>query len=419
MSLIRTSLLNAIAVAVRMLTMLGLSKLLAVYVGPAGYAVIGQFQNAVTMILSFASGAINTGVTKYTAQYHEDTAMQHSLWRTAGMISFSTAITVSVLIAIFNRTLALLVLKDAGLGSVFLWLAGCLSLFVLNTLLLAILNGKKAVSSYVTANIATSIVTLLATWALASVWGLYGALVALAINQSVVAFVTLALCLRSGWFSMSMLFGKLDRAIARQLAAFALMAIATAVTAPLSQLLIRNHLVQHFGWDAAGYWQAVSRISDMYLMLITTTLTVYYLPRLSEIKDGPELKKEIRRVYRFVLPVTVLGAAMVYVLRHWIIQLVFTADFTPMLDLLAWQLVGDVIKIGSWVQSFVMLGRAMTKAYIATEVIFSLSLVLLTYWLTPIFGLQGSVIAFAANYVLYWICIAVILHKAGHKMDNQ
>ncbi|GGC83062.1 O-antigen translocase [Undibacterium terreum] len=411
MSLIRTSLLNAIAVGVRMLTMLGLSKLLAVYVGPSGFAVIGQFQNAVTMILSFASGAINTGVTKYTAEYHDDAAMQHKLWRTAGFISFTTAIAASLLIAVFHRQLAASILKDEALGSIFLWLAACLSLFVLNTLLLAILNGKKAVSSYVAANICTSVVTLLATWLLASAWGLYGALVALAINQSVVAFVSLALCLRTDWFKLSMLFGKMDRVIARQLASFALMAIVTAVAVPLSQLLIRDHIVQGFGWSAAGYWQAVTRISDMYLMLITTTLTVYYLPRLSEIRERAELGREIRRVYRFVLPLTIVGAVCVYLLREWIIRLVFTEDFSPMLDLLAWQLIGDVIKIGSWVLGFVMLARAMTKAYIITELVFSLSLVLLTYWLTPLFGLKGSVLAFTLNYIFYWACIAVILKK--------
>lgn len=414
MSLIRTSLLNAIAVGVRMLTMLGLSKLLAVYVGPTGYAVIGQFQNAVTMILSFASGAINTGVTKYTAEYHDDVAMQHKLWRTAGCISFSTAIAASALIAVFHRQLAIIVLKDGGLGGIFLWLAACLTLFVLNTLLLAILNGKKAVSSYVAANISTSVVTLLATWTLASAWGLYGALVALAINQSIVAVISLALCLRTDWFKVSMLFGKLDRTLARRLGSFALMATVTAIAVPLSQLLIRDHLVHGFGWSAAGYWQAVTRISDMYLMLITTTLTVYYLPRLSEIRERAELSREIRRVYAFVLPVTVLGAATVYLLRNWVIRIVFTEDFSPMLDLLAWQLTGDVIKIGSWVLGFVMLARAMTKAYIITELVFSLSLVLLTYWLTPAFGLKGSVLAFTLNYLLYWICIAAILKKTDH-----
>lgn len=415
MSLLHTSFLNAIAVAVRMLAMLGLNKLLAVYVGPAGYAAIGQFQNAVTMITSFASGAINTGVTKYTAQFHADIPAQHALWRTAGTISIASAALVSILIAIFHQQLALMILKDAQLASVFLWLAATLMLFVLNTLLMAMLNGKKAVHLYISANIATSIVTLTATWALAKIWGLYGALVALAINQSIVFFVTLILCLRTNWFSLTYLFGRADRIMMRKLGGYALMAIVTAVAMPLSQLLIRDHLVDTFGWNDAGMWQAVTRISDMYLMIITTTLTVYYLPRLAEITDTQILRKEIIKVYRFIMPVTIVGALSVYLLRDWLIALLFTAEFTPMIDLLGWQLVGDVIKIGSWVLGFVMLGRAMTKSYIITEVLFSFSLVGITYALTPVFGLKAAVIAFFINYVLYWVCIAVILNRSAFR----
>ncbi|MBI3285125.1 MAG: O-antigen translocase [Burkholderiales bacterium] len=415
MSLIRTSLLNAIAVLVRMLTMLGLNKLLAVYVGPAGYAVIGQFQNAVTMILSFASGAISTGVTKYTAEYTDDVSAQHRVWSTAARLSLASSLLVSLLIAVFHEVLALRLLQDAALSGVFLWLAAGLTLFVLNTLLLAILNGKKAVAAYVAANIATSLVTLLATWLLARYWGLYGALVALAINQSVVALLTLALSLRNGWFAWRHFFGPADTAMLRKLGSYALMSMVTALVIPVSQLLIREHLARNFGWSNAGYWQAVTRISDMYLMLITSTLTVYYLPRLSEIKQAAELKREIWHVYKFVLPLTVLGAVLVYLLRDWMLWLVFTEDFRPMLKLLAWQLTGDVIKIGSWVLSFVMLGRAMTKPYVITEIAFSASLVLLTYVLTPYFGLPGAVLAFAINYLLYWLSMAHIMNKYAYR----
>lgn len=411
MSLVRTSLLNAVAVLVRMLTMLGLNKLLAVYVGPAGYAVIGQFQNAITMILSFASAAISTGVTKYTAESAHDVAAQHRVWSSAARLSLASSLLVALLIAALHRVLARRLLQDEALAGVFLWLAAGLVLFVLNNLLLAILNGKKAIGAYVGANIATSVVTLLATWALASAWGLYGALVALAINQSVVALVTLGLCLRSGWFRWRYLCGPSDMTVLRKLGGYALMAIVTAIVVPLSQLLIREHLVRDFGWNDAGYWQAVTRISDMYLMLITSTLSIYYLPRLSEIRLVAELRQEIRRVYRFILPLTVAGALLVYLLREPMLNLVFTENFRPMLNLLAWQLAGDVIKIGSWVLSFIMLGRAMTRPYIVTEIVFSASLVLLTYALTPLFGLQGAMLAFAVNYLLYWICMAYILKK--------
>ncbi|MBY0574140.1 MAG: O-antigen translocase [Undibacterium sp.] len=411
MTLIRTSLLNAIAVGIRMLAMLGINKLLAVLVGPAGYALFGQFQNAITLATSFASGAINTGVTKYTAEYSQDVLQQHKLWRTAGIIAVVMGLTISSLIAFFHQQIALWVFGTSTYQHVFLWLAGSLILFVLNALLMAILNGKKAVKLYVTTNIATSIVTLIATWVLTHVWGLYGALVALCINQSIVFFVTLFLCWRCDWFHWTYLRGKFDPSMARKLGAYGLMALITAIVVPLSQMAIRTHLTQQFGAVQAGMWQAVTKMSEVYLMLITTTLTVYYLPRLAEIKDSISLRIEIIKVYRFILPLTIVGALLVYVLREHLVRLLFTTEFSQMNQLLAWQLLGDVVKIGSWILGFVMLGRAMTRAYILTEIFFSASLVFITFALSPHLGLQASVIAFFINYVLYWITTAVIVHR--------
>ena len=118
---------------------------------------------------------------------------------------------------------------------------------------MAILNGKKEVALYVSANISTSIATLIATWALAQFWGLMGALIALCINQSVVFFITLALCWRQAWFKINFLFGQFDRELAKKLAAYGLMAMVTAIVVP-QQILIRNHLVHDFGWQATGMW---------------------------------------------------------------------------------------------------------------------------------------------------------------------
>ena len=50
MTLLKTSALNGIAVLTRVGTALLLNKILAVHVGPAGYAVIGQFQSLVGMV---------------------------------------------------------------------------------------------------------------------------------------------------------------------------------------------------------------------------------------------------------------------------------------------------------------------------------------------------------------------------------
>ncbi|ABQ27350.1 O-antigen translocase [Geotalea uraniireducens] len=411
MNLFKTSVLNGIAVAIKLVTALGLNKLLAVYVGPAGYAVIGQFQNAIGMITTFASAGINTGVTKYTAEYFDDDERQRSVWRTAVIIVAIGSLFAALGIAIFHRSLALLFLKNEAYGSVFLWFAATLTLFVFNALLLAILNGKKDIRRYVIVNITGSLVSLVVTGFLARVWSLYGALVALATNQSIVFIVTFAMCLKTDWFRLQNLIGNFDRSIARNLAKFVLMALTTAAVGPTSQIIVRNHIATTLGWTTAGHWQAVTKISEMYLLLVTSTLGIYYLPRLSEIRDNRELKQEIIQGYKLILPLAVLGAGTIYLLRDWIVLTLFSPDFSPMKGLFAWQLAGDVVKIGSWLLAYVMLGRTMVRTFIITEVLFTVTWIGMVYYLTDIYGVQGVLMAYFSNYVLYWMVMFILVWR--------
>lgn len=406
MTLIKTSLLNAIAVIIKMLTLLGLNKILAIYVGPAGYAALGQFQNAVQMITTLAGVAINTGVTKYTAEYHEDEAKQHAVWRTAGTIALIGSLLIAVLVVIFNRPLAGWFLKDEGMGGVFVWFASTLVLFVFNTLLLAILNGKKEIRRYVVANISGSLFALVITTAMAIQFGLYGALVALAVYQSLAFFVTLWICRKTSWFRLAHLVGRIDRQAAKNLAKFMAMALTSAACVPISHILIRNHLGETLGWDVAGYWEAMWRLSTAYLMLVTTTLSVYYLPKLSELKDPSEIKKEILQGYRIILPVAAVCGLIIYVLRDFIIRILFTSEFAEMEVLFAWQMVGDTLKIGSWILAFLMLGKAMVRAFIFSEILFSAVFYFLVVVFVDALRLQGVVIAYAVNYLLYWFVVA-------------
>lgn len=405
MTLLRTSFLNGIAVIVRMMTLLGINKILAIYVGPSGYAALGQFQNAVQMITVFASGAINTGVTKYTAEFHEDESKQYQVWRTAGSITLSGSLLVAFVIAIFYKDLASYFLKDIEFAGVFLWLAATLVFFTLNAYFLAILNGRKEVTRYVMANIAGSLFALVITTLMAVKMGLYGALVALAIYQSLTFFVTLAICYKSKWFEVGNLFGRIDRGVAKNLSKFALMALASAICVPVSHIVIRNYLADQFGWDMAGYWEAMWRLSSAYLMMVTTTLSLYYLPKLSELVGSDALKKEIKHGYKIILPLVMFCGLVMYLLRDFIISALFTSDFLPMRDLFAWQMVGDTLKIGGWILAYLMLGKAMFKMFVLAEILFSVFFVVLTRVFTEHWGWQGVTIAHAVNYLFYWLFV--------------
>lgn len=231
MNLFKTSVLNGIAVLIKTATMFLLNKLLAVYVGPSGYAAIGQFQNFIQIVTKLAGGAINTAVTKYTAEYNGEESKQIAVWKTAGSVILIFSFLVSVLILVFQKQLSTYIFQTTDYQSIFAWFAAFLVFFNFNALFLSILNGKKELPKLVIANISGSIFSLIITGILAAKYSLYGALVALSINQSIIFLVTFILCYRSNWFKVNYLFGSIDKVITKSFMGYMFMALTTAVCA--------------------------------------------------------------------------------------------------------------------------------------------------------------------------------------------
>lgn len=414
MSLVRTSLLNGIAVAVKLGTTLALNKILALHVGPAGYAVIGQFQNAIAIILAVASGSLNTGITKYTAEYQGDIDRQHAVWRTAAMTSLAGGGACAVILILWRRPIAAWALADEKLSSVMVWLAGALLLLLVNSLLLSILSGRKEVRAYVLANIAGSIVTAMTATLLVLQLGLYGALVALAIGQAIACIFTLWLFVQVCPTPWRTFLGLPSYESLWRLAAFSLMGLTSAILTPTSQVLIRDGIADSLGWHSAGLWQAQWRISETHLMLLTTTLSLYFLPRFSEIRNAGEMRNEVAKGFRFVVPVVFASAASIYSLRHWLVPTLLSDAFLPLVDVLGWQVVGDCFKICSWVLAFTLLSRAQTTIFLAMEIIFSVVLVACVISGANLDGLRGAAIGYTVTYALYGTVMLFFFRRMLH-----
>jgi PST family polysaccharide transporter len=296
--------------------------------------------------------------------------------------------------------------------------AVALIFFVANGFLLAVLNGKKEVKRYVISNIAGSFISLVFVAVLTISSGLYGALISLALYQSISFFATLKVCCGSEWFELSGFFGVVEKKHVSNLLKYALMAITSAVCVPVSHMLVRGYLTDSFSADAAGYWEALWRMSSTYLLLVTTTLSLYYLPRLSELKKYSEIKTEIISGYKIILPVAALCGLAVYLLRDFIVVVLFSHQFLPARELFGWQMVGDTLKIGSWLLAYVMVGKAMFKTFILTEVLAAGCFVLFTVLLTGVYGVEGVAIAHAATYFVYWLMVSlgVFLHFKNKKV---
>jgi len=192
----------------------------------------------------------------------------------------------------------------------------------------------------------------------------------------------------------------------KKLGKFTLMALASAIAIPVSHILIRNYLTEHISLDAAGFWTGMWRISEAYLMVITMTLSVYYLPKLSGLKDAVSIKKEIRHGQIIILPFVLASAIAMFVMRDWIIWLLFSDNFSEMRQLFLFQLIGDLFKIASWLYGYVFVAKAQFKVFIFIELFFSFLFVMLTISFTDLFGLVGVSYAFALNYL---VCLVFVI----------
>lgn len=411
---------TSVATLVRMATGLVSVKVVASIIGPAGVALVGQLNNFSTIVMQLACGGINSGVTKYVSEDKEDKGKLYSLLSTALRITVACSVAVGLVMILFHRRLSSLIMLSEEYGYVFVVFGFTILLYALNNMLISIVNGFKEFKKYVNINIANSIVGLCFTLVFAISFGLKGALLSAVTYQSVMFFVTFFMVRKSPWMSREYFREKFSTPTAKKYLQYTLMALVSAACVPVVQLLLRGNVISQLSLEQAGWWEGMNRISNMYLMVITSSFSVYYLPRLSEIQDRYGLKREIFKAYAVIVPMLLAGFTAIWFLRFFVIRLLFTPEFMPMERLFGWQMLGDFFKICSWLLAYLMLAKARTALYVSTEIVFSLLYLVLGFLLVKVNGVVGLNQAYLINYIIYTVVMAIAFRNVlfAKRTDN-
>jgi PST family polysaccharide transporter len=402
---------TAFSTLVKMLTGLVSVKFIAILIGPSGIALLGQLNNFSSIILIIASAGINNGVIKYLAEQKDFAKELGKLLSTALLITLIASTITGLFVFTFADYFSKLIFIDPTFNYVFKIFGLTIVLYALNTLLISILNGLKEFRLFVIVNIIGSIVGLIFTLTLVYFWRINGALISLVTFQSVVFAISLLLIRKSNWLRIKYFNKGIDLHILKRYGNYSLMTLVTASTAPIAQLILRSYIIDTISPDHAGWWEAMNRISNMYLLVITTSFSVYYLPKLSEITDSENLRQEILKGFKFIVPTLLLGFIVLYFSRFLLIKLLFTKEFVGMESLFIWQLVGDFFKITSWLLAYIMVAKAMTKTFIISEILITLFFLSVAYLMLNRFGIIGVTQAYALNYLVYLIIMTFIFRK--------
>ncbi len=412
-SLFKITSLNSFSVVLKIGIGLITSKILAIFVGPSGMALVGNLRNFLTSLENISTLGFQNGIVKYAAENEKN---KNELQKIISTVFISLLFVALLLSGILFFTASFWNEKIFGNNTeyllIFKVLAFVLPTYGLSIFLIAVINGLGKFQKVIWINIIGNIIGLLTSIFLILQFKTTGALLAIVIAPSLLFFVTFYLVQKEIQFLQLIKFKLFDFKIVKNLSSYSLMALVSSVFGPFVFLAIRNHIIQDLGIEQAGYWETMTRISTYYLLFVSSILSVYFLPKLSKAQNNKETKTVFWQYYKFILPVFVLGLTVLYFARFFIVQLLFTKEFLPVTDLFFWQFLGDVFKVCALILGFQFFAKKMTSAFIITELFSLFVLYFASLYCMKLFQIEGVVMAYAFQNFIYMVILVVYFRKS-------
>lgn len=412
-SLFKVTSLNSVSVILKIFTGLISSKVIALFLGAPGMALVGNMRNFFTSVETISTLGFQNGIVKYAAENQHDKTQLQKVISTVFISLIAASLFFGILLFAFSSYFNSQVFGSGDQYSfIFKILAIALPWYVINVFLIGLINGFGKFKAVIYINIVGNIIGLLVSVVLIIQYQILGALLSIVITPSLLFFISFYFVHKEFNLIKMIRIGAFDFKIVKNLSSYSLMAFVYGFIGPLVFIAIRNNVIDKLGLEQAGYWSAMERISSNYLLFISTLLTVYFLPKLVLATTKHETKKVFLSYYKSIFPLFVIGLLVVYFLRFYIVKLLFTEEFAPVENLFFWQLIGDVFKAASIILGYEFFAKKMTIAFIISE-LFSLSILyILSFFLIKIFQIEGIVMAHAATYFIYLLGLAFYFRKS-------
>lgn len=410
MNFIKTSFLSGLSTAISLLARLISTKIVAVYLGTNGMFLMGQLKDFLRLGNTIGSFGIENGIVKYVSEYESEKTKLSDIIGTSFKINLASALIFSSLILIFKNQISDFLQINFSENFYFLILIFSIISASIHTCFLSIYNGLKKIKLYVLVNIFSNIVSAIILVILVLEMQIIGAFYALAINQIFSLLINIILFFIYKPFEIRWVFKEFVYDNLKKLSSFSVMAVVGPTCLIISTFIVRDFIFNEFGSDYAGSWEAMWRISAIYLLFLITTFKFYLIPTFSKLNNN-ELKKEVFKIWKVVIPIIIIITAGVYITKDLIINILLSEEFILINTIIFFHLLGDVIKINCWVLGNIMISKADTKSFIFFQIEWSVVFVALTYLFIGKYGFVGVSISYFITYIIHFSLLNLYFRK--------
>jgi antigen flippase len=400
--------------AVSMLVGLVSAKVYAVVLGPSGFGQIALLQSLVGLGGLVAGMGVGTGLVRMGANaidrddYGDLAALQRAAWLLfwlLGSLAFLLLIT-------FREPLSRWILGGIEHAQTVALMGVAMLFSVASGIQSSILNAYHRVAALAKVGIVNSILGTALSLVLVSLYREKG-IPAAVIAGTIVSWIVSRYFLGKAVPGLSITMNRQNTIkAAHSLLHFGFPYTLSMLVGTGIYLALPAVVLNILGPESVGLYQAAVKISVVYFGLVLSGLAQDYYPRVAAASARPtdliDLMNEQHKV------VMVLGLPLIFgmmALAPYLVPVLYSEKFSPTIDILQWQLIGDLFKFSSWVLSFVILARCSPQIYFLTELTWGTSFLITSmlgmHWL----GLQGLGISYLVSYLIYYLTVWAIVRK--------
>lgn len=382
------------------------NKILALSLGPVGVGMLAQLNSFLNTANSVTSMGLTQGVTKYVAENRNLIGarfIMQNILRAAIKIIMQVSVPVFLLVVIFSSRLSLFLLNDRSLYVFFIIIALAIPIQALAQIYLSFAQGFKAVKSITAVSVSISFAGLMVFSILIHFFKITGAVFSI-LTFSGINFI---------------LFWVLSNRIRRQLPAdhpvsegkfytkslfsFGYMRLIQTSIYPLTLLVIRAMIIRNLGLFSNGLYESALAYSFMFVPLINNILWSYTYPNYCSAKDNLTLFNEVNKFLKISLFIAVPVIVIIIIFRNSFIKLLFSAEFLPATGIIAFQLMGDFLKVIIWPFNVVLMAKDKMKTAVLLEVVWNICFLMLSFYFMGIYKLKGVFIAQNISLILLFV----------------
>ena len=409
-SLIKLAFFNSTSIVIKIIASIISTKALALFVGPSGMAFIGIFRDFLSMNVNVASLGLQKGIIKYTAELKTKTLELNKFLSTSMFLVMTMSIVISLVIFFFSETINDYLFPNHDFIFILRILIFIIPVSVFNNFFIAMLNGLGYPNNIIRINISLYIFNMIAIVILSYYLKTFGAFLAISLMY-VLQPVSIFLFKPNTVSFLVLKWKNFSKEYLKKIMGYTLMTIFSLVLFPVISILIRKEIIDTIGEDAAGFWEAMKRISSNYLLFASSLVMLSVLPKLSKLNTNQNFKNVVVSFYKSILPLFIVGLFLIYFLRDFIVVLFYSKEFLPVSSLVKWYVIGDFFRIMGMVLAAYFYATRNISGYIFSDMFLAFVMYSSTMFLLSIYGLNGGAIAYFTSYFLYFILLLLMFRK--------